>query len=68
MERISSAYISNEFRAALEVELINLGGAAGIVTVIAKPIPEQKKDTVDPQEILVGFPSLFDQVEYLPEV
>jgi predicted nucleotidyltransferase component of viral defense system len=67
LKRVSSAFISIEFRATLEVELINLGVPKGMVTVIAKPIPEQKKDTVDPQEILVVFPALFDQVEYLPD-
>lgn len=67
LKRKSSAFISNEFRAALEAALLNLGVPAGMVTVTAKPIPEQMKDTVDPQEILVEYPSLLDPVDYLPD-
>ncbi|MDP1763949.1 MAG: nucleotidyl transferase AbiEii/AbiGii toxin family protein [Sediminibacterium sp.] len=67
LKRTSSAFISTEFRAALEKELMNLGIPQGTITVTAKPIPEHMKDAVDPQEILVIYPSLLAPVEYLPD-
>ena len=66
LKRISSAFVSNEFKTAFETELAKLGIPPGMVTITAKPIPELMKDTVDPQELLVEYPSLLDPVEYLP--
>jgi hypothetical protein len=67
LKRTSSAFASTEFRGMLETALLDLGVPPGMITVTAKPIPKLMKDTVDPQEILVEYPSLFDPVEYLPD-
>lgn len=67
LKRISSQFVSSDFREELEKTLIEMGVSAALFTCRATPIPETRKDTVDPQEIVIEYLSILDNVEYLPD-
>lgn len=65
LKRQSSEFTSTVFRDAVEAELIRLGIPAEMFTLISTPIPPLMKDTVDPQELVLIYPSLFHEQPYL---
>jgi hypothetical protein len=66
LKRISSEFVSAEFKAELEKTLCEMGVPAQLFTCVATPIPEIRKDTVDPQELNIEYVSILENVEYLP--
>lgn len=67
LKRISSEFISTDFKDELEKTMIEIGVPANLFTIKATPIPETMKDTVDPQEIVIGYVSILEPIEYLPD-
>lgn len=67
LKRISSEFVSSDFREELDKTLVEMGVPASLFTCRATPIPETRKDTVDPQEIVIEYVSILDNVEYLPD-
>jgi predicted nucleotidyltransferase component of viral defense system len=67
LKRISSEFISTEFKDELEKTIIEIGVPANMFTIKATPIPEKMKDTVDPQEIVIEYVSVLEPIEYLPD-
>jgi len=66
LKRISSEFVSVEFKAELEKTLCEMGVPAQLFTCVATPILETMKDTVDPQELIIEYVSILENVEYLP--
>ena len=66
LKRISSEFVSTDFKAALEMTLLEMGVPAQLFSVHATPIPETRRDTVDPQELVIGYVSILENVDYLP--
>ena len=46
--------------------LLEMGVPAQLFSVHATPIPETRRDTVDPQELVIGYVSILENVDYLP--
>lgn len=46
--------------------LLEMGVPAKLFSVHATPIPETRRDTVDPQELVIGYVSILENVDYLP--
>lgn len=67
LKRISSEFVSSDFREGLEKALVEMGVPTQLFTCRATPIPETRRDTVDPQEIVIEYVSILDNVEYLPD-
>lgn len=67
LKRISSEFISTDFKAELEKTMIEIGVPENMFAIKATPIPETMKDTVDPQEIVIEYVSVLEPVEYLPD-
>lgn len=67
LKRISSEFISTDFKDELEKTIIDIGVPAKMFTIKATPIPETMKDTVDPQEIIIEYVSILEPIEYLPD-
>lgn len=67
LKRISSEFISTDFKDELEKTIIEIGVPANMFTIKATPIPETMKDTVDPQEIVIEYVSVLEPIEYLPD-
>jgi len=67
LKRISSEFISTDFKDELEKTMIEIGVPANLFTIKATPIPETMKDTVDPQEIVIEYVSILEPIEYLPD-
>lgn len=67
LKRISSEFISTDFKDELEKTIIEIGVPANMFTIKATPIPETMKDTVDPQEIVIEYVSILEPIEYLPD-
>ncbi len=67
LKRISSEFISTDFKDELERTMIEIGVPANLFTIKATPIPETMKDTVDPQEIVIEYLSILEPIEYLPD-
>ena len=67
LKRISSEFISTEFKDRLEKSIINIGVPPNMFAIKATPIPETMKDTVDPQEIVIEYVSILEPIEYLPD-
>ncbi len=65
LKRISSEFISTDFKDELEKTIIEIGVPANMFTIKATPIPETMKDTVDPQEIVIEYVSILERIEYL---
>lgn len=66
LKRISSEFVSTDFKEALEMTLLEMGGPAQLFSVYATPIPETRRDTVDPQELVIAYVSILENVDYLP--
>ena len=66
LKRISSEFVSIDFKDELEKTLYKMGVPAQIFTCKATPILETMKDTVDPQEIVIEYVSILENVPYLP--
>jgi predicted nucleotidyltransferase component of viral defense system len=66
LKRISSVFVSTEMKTDLEKTLLEMGVPRQVFAVLATPIPPSRKDTVDPQELVISFVSILDNVEYLP--
>ena len=67
LKRISSEFISTEFKDELEKTMIDIGVPTNMFTIKATPIPETMKDTVDPQEIVIEYISILEPIDYLPD-
>lgn len=67
LKRISSVFISTDFKDELDKTMIEIGVPANLFTINATPIPEMMKGTVDPQEIVIEYVSILEQIEYLPD-
>lgn len=67
LKRRGCAFTSNELKAALELELRNLGIADGVVEIIAGEIKPEMKDK-DPQELFVKYTSLYPNPYLADEV
>ena len=67
LKRISSEFISTDFKDELEKTMIDIGVPTNMFTIKATPIPETMKDTVDPQEIVIEYVSILEPIEYLPD-
>lgn len=46
--------------------LLEMGVPAQLFSVHGTPIPETRRDTVDPQELVIGYVSILENVDYLP--
>ena len=68
LKRISSEFVSTSFKIELEKSLVKIGVPSNMFSIKAIPIPETMKDTVDPQEIVVEYASIFEPMEYLPDM
>lgn len=66
LKRISSEFVSTDFKEALEMTLLEMGVPAQLFSVHGTPIPETRRDTVDPQELVIGYVSILENVDYLP--
>lgn len=66
LRRTGCAFTSNELKAELEAEFVNLGLAKGTVTVTAGEVQPYMKDK-DPQELFVRYTSLYDPNPYLAD-
>jgi predicted nucleotidyltransferase component of viral defense system len=66
LKRISSEFVSTAFKADLENTLLEMGVPRQVFTVQATPIPPTRKDTVDPQELVIAYVSILENVDYLP--
>jgi predicted nucleotidyltransferase component of viral defense system len=66
LKRISSVFVSTEMKTDLEKTLLEMGVPRQVFTVQATPIPPSRKDTVDPQELVISYVSVLENVEYLP--
>ena len=64
LKRISSEFISTEFKDELEKTMIDIGVPTNMFTIKATPIPETMKDTVDPQEIVIEYISILEPIDY----
>jgi len=67
LKRISSEFISTDFKDELKKTMIEIGVPVNLFTIKATPIPETMKDTVDPQEIVIEYVSVLEPIEYLPD-
>lgn len=67
LKRISSEFISTDFKDELEKTMIEIGVPANLFTIKATPIPVTMKDTVDPQEIVIEYVSILEPIKYLPD-
>jgi predicted nucleotidyltransferase component of viral defense system len=67
LKRISSEFVSSNFRKELEKTLVEMGVPAQLFSCKATPIPKTRRDTADPQEIIIEYVSILDSVEYLPD-
>jgi hypothetical protein len=67
LKRISSEFISTDFKDELDKTMNEIGVPANLFTIKATPIPETMKDTVDPQEIVIEYVSILEPIEYLPD-
>ena len=66
LKRISSVFVSTEMKTDLEKTLLEMGVPRQVFAVLATPIPPSRKDTVDPQELVISYISILENVEYLP--
>jgi predicted nucleotidyltransferase component of viral defense system len=66
LKRISSEFVSTDFKRDLEKTLLEMGVPRQVFTVQATPIPPTRKDTVDPQELEIAYVSILENVDYLP--
>jgi predicted nucleotidyltransferase component of viral defense system len=66
LKRISSVFVSTEMKTDLEKTLLEMGVPRQVFAVLATPIPPSRKDTVDPQELVISYVSILENVEYLP--
>jgi predicted nucleotidyltransferase component of viral defense system len=66
LKRISSVFVSTEMKTDLEKTLLEMGVPRQVFAVLAAPIPPSRKDTVDPQELVISYVSILENVEYLP--
>lgn len=66
LKRAGCAFTSSELKDELEKQLAALGVPAGMVTVVASPVPENRPDT-DPQTIHVRYPSLYEANPYIAD-
>jgi hypothetical protein len=67
LKKAACTFTTTLLRPAIEAQLLALGVPAGILTVSAKPVPPTHPDT-DPQELTIIYPSLYDTVEYIPDI
>ena len=66
LKRKGCLFISTGLMEELDNQLRELGVPAGMITIHAAPIPEDRPDT-DPQALYVGYPSLYDTSEYIAD-
>lgn len=66
LKKAAALFTVNDFMPALEKGLMELGVPEVMLQITAIPTPE-KQSPNDPQIILIAYPSLYDQVEYIAE-
>lgn len=67
LKRAGCEFTSNELKKDLEQRFIELGVPEGMIRVEAEPIKDDMPDT-DPQTLLIHYPSLYENHEYLANV
>jgi hypothetical protein len=61
------AFTSTQIKGALEQQLLQLGVPGGMIQIEAEEVKPTQRDK-DPQALYIYYPTLFEPVEYIPNV